>query len=45
MSWDSVGRSVERDVTKVVASIAAGLVAFGAILAWSLDALWRRHKR
>lgn len=45
MAWDTVGHSIERDVTKAVAVIATGLVVFGAVLAWTFDALWRRHRR
>ena len=43
MSWDSVGRSVEKDVNKTVAVIAALLVGLGGVIVHTVDVLWHRH--
>lgn len=41
--WDRVGKSIENDITKGIAFIAAGLVALGGVIVYSLDILRYRH--
>lgn len=44
MSWDSVGRKVERDVLKIVGLAAVACAATGALVGIILDHLIHRHR-